>query len=36
MDAWEAFLLGMMMAWTPSVIVLAWLLWPSHPPDNET
>jgi len=26
MDALQAFLLGLMAAWTPSLIVLAWML----------
>ena len=29
MSSLEAFLLGMMAAWTPSLIVLAWFLWSS-------
>jgi hypothetical protein len=26
MTLWQAFLLGMMVAWTPSLLLLAWLL----------
>ena len=27
MNAVQAFVLGMMVAWTPSLILLAWVLW---------
>jgi len=27
MSTLQAFLLGLMVAWTPSVLVLAWMLW---------
>jgi hypothetical protein len=27
MSALQAFFFGMMMAWTPSLVLLAWLLW---------
>ena len=30
MTAMESFLLGIMVSWTPSLIVLAWLLWNSE------
>jgi hypothetical protein len=29
MSAMECFLLGMMVAWTPSLVVLAWLVRPA-------
>jgi hypothetical protein len=28
MSTTEAFLLGMMAAWTPSLLILGWSLWP--------
>jgi len=27
MSTWQAILLGMMLSWTPSLVLLAWLLW---------
>jgi hypothetical protein len=27
MSIWQAILLGMMLSWTPSLVLLAWLLW---------
>ena len=33
MSTIQAFLLGMIVAWTPSVIVLAWCLWRAGPKD---
>jgi hypothetical protein len=33
MDAVHAFFLGVMVAWTPSLLILAWYL--RHPPINS-
>jgi hypothetical protein len=37
MNGLEVFLLGMMAAWTPSLLVLAWALWraPTDPSREE-
>lgn len=31
----QIFFLGVMVAWTPSIIVLAWLLWRAPPMDED-
>jgi hypothetical protein len=35
MTAMESFLLGIMVSWTPSLIVLAWLVWPAPESEEE-
>jgi hypothetical protein len=31
----QLFLLGMMVAWTPSLLLLAWVLWWEQPAEDE-
>jgi hypothetical protein len=35
MSTIQVFLLGMMAAWTPSVMALAWFLWRAGPGDYQ-
>lgn len=36
MSAMQSFLFGAMVAWTPSLIMLGWLLWSDEDIDGET
>jgi hypothetical protein len=31
----QAFFLGLMLAWTPSLVLLAWMLWRESGPDKQ-
>jgi len=35
MEIWEAFVVGMITAWMPSVILLAWVMWRQPPIEDE-